>query len=309
MPRAKRTVIEYRNYELPPDFPIIVLTGDEWRISRVRSNRLHFHNCLEVGLCHSHNGMIEFEREPHPFSAGDVTCIARNVPHTTYSGEGGESVWSYLFFQPHDLLQGFFKHQLPESAAFQTMLRNCHMILKPEEYPQLRPLVESIVREMTEKPPNYGLCVRALCVALLLHLLRAYDREDTGPAARDMAIAIAPALDFIHQRYMQDFPLDRLAEACHLSPTHFRRLFHELMGVNPLQFLHQVRILESCTLLRATEYSVADIAGRVGYASLSSFNRHFLSLMGLTPTQWRGSAEETRRATILEFSGWMQAEP
>ena len=51
MSRPPRTVIEYRNYELPADFPIQMLSGENWRISDVPSGVLHFHNCLEIGLC------------------------------------------------------------------------------------------------------------------------------------------------------------------------------------------------------------------------------------------------------------------
>ena len=52
MGRKSRTVIEYRSYALPVSFPLMVLTGDSWHISDIPSKRLHFHNCLEIGMCH-----------------------------------------------------------------------------------------------------------------------------------------------------------------------------------------------------------------------------------------------------------------
>ncbi|MCR4756979.1 MAG: AraC family transcriptional regulator, partial [Butyrivibrio sp.] len=64
MSKPKKTVIEYRNYELPLNFPILLLTGDRWHISDVKSGKLHFHNCLEIGICHSDSGMIEFDNDP-----------------------------------------------------------------------------------------------------------------------------------------------------------------------------------------------------------------------------------------------------
>jgi len=42
MPRPKRAVLEYRNYELPAGFPLIVLTGSEWIISATPSSHLLF---------------------------------------------------------------------------------------------------------------------------------------------------------------------------------------------------------------------------------------------------------------------------
>ncbi len=61
MSRPPRTVIEYRNYELPADFPIQMLSGENWRISDVPSGVLHFHNCLEIGLCESDGGFLGFQ--------------------------------------------------------------------------------------------------------------------------------------------------------------------------------------------------------------------------------------------------------
>ena len=61
MPLKKpKPVVEYRNYYLPSSFPVLLLTGSNWTISDIRSENLHFHNCLEIGICHSHDGTLEF---------------------------------------------------------------------------------------------------------------------------------------------------------------------------------------------------------------------------------------------------------
>ena len=96
MSRPPRTVIEYRNYELPADFPIQMLSGENWRISDVPSGVLHFHNCLEIGLCESDGGFLGFRGEQRAFRAGDVTIISGDVPHTTWSDPGTASIVLYL---------------------------------------------------------------------------------------------------------------------------------------------------------------------------------------------------------------------
>ena len=57
----KKTVIEYRQYDLSPDFPVLLLTGSRWRISDKVSEHLHFHNCLEIGICHADSGTMIFD--------------------------------------------------------------------------------------------------------------------------------------------------------------------------------------------------------------------------------------------------------
>ena len=96
MAKQKNIITEFRNYPLRVEFPILLLTGNQWWISDVPSANLHFHNCLEIGLCHEGEGTLIIQKESRHFSAGDITIIARNIPHTTYSAPGtqrdGESI-------------------------------------------------------------------------------------------------------------------------------------------------------------------------------------------------------------------------
>jgi hypothetical protein len=108
MGRHSKTVIEYRSYEFPPHFPLRVIAGEEWRISDVPSGVLHFHNCLEIGICESDSGKMNFSGKVVPFKAGDITFVAGDVPHTTWSDPGCASKWSYIFTDAEELLRPFF---------------------------------------------------------------------------------------------------------------------------------------------------------------------------------------------------------
>ena len=306
MAKPSRTVIEYRNYELQPEFPILMLAGNRWHISDVKSGRLHFHNCLEVGICHTDSGIMEFYGSPRSFSAGDVTCIARNVPHTTYSNPGQASLWTYLFFSPQELLRSYFQDMLPAGGLYTGMLQDCNMILSSNEYPEIYQLAMMIKRDMEEKPMYYQISVRGLCLSLLMAFLRIYAQTTKKPEEKKSGdtLPIAPALDYIHANYMYDFPMEYLADLCHISPTHFRRIFHFIMQQSPLKFIHATRIMESCTLLRSTEESIAAISEQVGYGSVSSYNRHFIQNMGCAPNQFRRSVSPIANPSILEYTGW-----
>ncbi len=307
MARPKRTVLEYRSYELPLDFPILALTGDGWHISPVPAKHLHFHNCLEIGLCHSGGGTLILEQEEVHFSAGNVTCIARNIPHTTWSDAGTKSLWSYLFLDPEALLgqQALTAMGLMDVQSF---LSDCHLLLTGDGHDWCRKLFMKIIQEIQTTPPCHQVAVRSLCAELLVELLRIYTVSDTEHVRDSYIHAISPALDYIHEHYMETIDGETLASVCHLSQTHFRRVFKEQIGTPPLDFLHQTRILKSCSLLRSSEMTIAEIASRVGYNSLCSFNRHFIESMGVTPSMWRKSSGENLRPSLLTFTGWQQAE-
>ena len=336
MAKQKGTVTEYRSYYLPMHFPVLLLSGDYWKISDIPSGRLHFHNCLEIGVCHSDSGTIEFFGEPLAFQAGDVTVIPKNIPHTTYSTPGTESHWSYIYFDPYEL----FKNILPATwinydlSITSGTSRNFVPILSREKYPQVYSLVLAIIRELEEQRPSYQLSAKGLLLSLYIELYRIESSEkalgttvplkSTGsgsdspgsPAEQDEekenALVIAPALNYIEANYNNQFTIEYLAELCHWSPTHFRRVFHDIMGTSPLDFINNTRIAKACNLLRSTEDSILDISENVGFHSVSSFNRCFIKIMQMSPRDYRKQMQRSDKRmenqSIMEYAGWLYPE-
>lgn len=308
MARPRSTVMEYRSYELPVEFPLIILSGEEWRISPVPSSRLHFHNCFEIGLCLSDGGTVQVGGDEMPFEAGTVVCMARNTPHTMWSSPDETSLWAYLYLDPEALLGRDFINKLHNPHTFDSMLSDCGLVLSRAEHGWAETIIRSIMQELTEKRLDYKTFVQSMCQAFFIRLLRLYAISADQRAGGRENTSIFAALNYIHTHYMQTFPLDMLASICHLSPVHFRRLFRAQMNMTPLAYLHSVRVLKSCTLLRSSEESVAVIAGRVGYTSLSCYNRHFLALIGCTPSAWRKQPDDAVRRSLVSYTGWQRAE-
>lgn len=312
MSRHKKTIIEYRHYSLALQFPVLLLSGERWRISDIKSGRLHFHNCLEIGICHSDSGIMEFENNKIPFQEGDVTCVPRHLPHTTYSSPGTNSLWSYIFVDPQEL----FRDLLNVSSNFESPISNFHKfryIMNKNEYPRVYHLVCAIVEELKSQKSNYQTSVKGLMLSLYVELLRiqtTYNLQKDANFKSENMIIISKALDYIHENYMTPVTIEGLADMCHLSVSHFRKIFHEIMGSAPLDFLNSTRIDEACRLLRTTESSILSVSEQVGFHSISSFNRCFIKFLGVPPRVWRKQnlalEEKSPIASILEFTGWVR---
>ena len=304
MSRRPRTVIECRDYALPPEFPLIVLTGDMWRISDIRSPVLHFHNNAEIGVCHSDSGILEFQDASYPFKAGDVTFIAGGVPHTTYSSPDTASKWSYLMVDAIRIIDPLAAvMEIPSAELYKDLRYNSRLVISQEEDPVLSILAMEIVREMQEQRTNYRHCVRGLLDALFDKLSRYTPESSTTQS--DRLFPIAPALRYIENHYMESFRIDELAAQCKMSASYFRRVFTETMGLGPLEYLNQTRIMRACTMLQNTDFSILEICERVGFCSLSSFNRHFSAIMGQPPTGWRHHVNADRPLNLQRYTGWM----
>lgn len=318
MARAKNSVAEYRSYYLPFDFPVLLLTGEHWKISNVPSKNLHFHNCLEIGICHSESGYMEFIGRNNPlyFMEGDITCVPRNIPHTTYSSPGTESRWSYLFIDPQELFKNVAPNLVHSFDLSLSAYKEYHHILSRDKYPHIYELTISVIREIEEQKPHYKASAMGLLLSLCIELHRAQSEggnEHTATSNTPQnAMVISPVLDYIEDHYAEQFDMDSLADICRLSPTHFRRLFNSIMGASPLEFLNNTRIAKACNLLRSTEYSILNISEMVGFRSVSSFNRHFMDIMQTTPRSYRNETlmvkESQEKMSIVEYTGWTYPE-
>ncbi|MCD7738104.1 MAG: AraC family ligand binding domain-containing protein, partial [Lachnospiraceae bacterium] len=168
MPKTKH-ITEYRTYSLDPRFPmLLLLDGKQWEISDVPSDRLHFHNCMEIGVCRKGSGYMKFRGEKLRFHEGDVTVIPENIPHTTCSDPGTSSYWSYLMFNPW----GFFKGILPITNRDYNLstlpLESFRFILRQSDNPKILSLALSAVQELTEKHTGYDVSAKGLLLALYM---------------------------------------------------------------------------------------------------------------------------------------------
>ena len=310
MARTKRDVVEYRIYDLPVDLPVLTLSGDQWRISDTPSSRLHFHNCLEIGFCHSDSGYIRFEDEVVPFAKGDVFLIPRHVPHTTCSAKGCRSLWSYLYVDLDTLSRTVLdaaRSAVGQSVQWPSRYLKYSQSQQAARIPFLaRCMMDEALHLQAESPQ----LLRVYAMAMNMELSRFFSSGAYPKSKPSKLFPLKPALEYILDHYMEPCNTETLASMCHLSQTHFRRLFLSCMDATPLQFVISTRIYQACILLANTNDPVLTIAQAVGMPSASSFNRNFQQLMGMSPRQYRASldqaGENTRRSgEVLAYKGWM----
>jgi AraC-like DNA-binding protein len=97
------------------------------------------------------------------------------------------------------------------------------------------------------------------------------------------------ARDLADRRYAEPLTVDDLAAAAHLSKAHFSREFKRAFGESPYSYLLTRRLERAASLLRSTDWTVADICVAVGLTSVGSFTSSFTAAYGRTPTSYRAS--------------------
>src|SRR5262249_17216326 len=91
------------------------------------------------------------------------------------------------------------------------------------------------------------------------------------------------------QRRLNDSPDFReLAAAAYMSPYHFHRLFHAMVGESPRELARRLRLERAADRLRRTAWPVIRIAREAGYQTGDGFARSFRSEYEVSPTAFRG---------------------
>ena len=106
---------------------------------------------------------------------------------------------------------------------------------------------------------------------------------------------IMPAIDLVHADLGFRVPLAAAAKKCGLSPSWFRRLFRENIGITFARFERRARLAEAARMLLGTNRSVESVAAETGFADGSHFIVAFSKHYGCTPDEFRTLSRQTAR--------------
>ena len=313
MSRKKKPRMEYRYYEVPEKCPVLALLGEKWvQNYGYQIDYLHFHNMMEIGVCYYGEGTIVLGDKEIPYDGGAFTVVPKNFPHTTNSKENSLCSWAWLFIDVEGFITKLYKDNSRMAQKLISRINQRAHYSKNEDRPEVAELIKLIIKCMDEKEEFYLEEVKGLTRALLMQIARWNEKDETqekNAILDDASIAlILPALNYIRKNFHESIRIEELADVCHISETHLRRIFQESMRMPPVEYINWVRIRAACKELRKTNASVSDIALHCGFTTISTFNRNFRKILGVSPQQWRRAPEHYEQ-NLLKFDiktqeGW-----
>lgn len=81
--------------------------------------------------------------------------------------------------------------------------------------------------------------------------------------------------------------LKGMSEALGYNPAYISRYFAKIVGIPFYAYVQSVKTDRACYLLTNTKDSILSIAIQCGFTTLSSFNRTFRMVKGMTPREYR----------------------
>lgn len=308
MPKKKKKPAEFHFYEIPQDESVLALTGSKWiQVYGENIHNMHFHNLLEIGYCHYGDGDLVIEDDTYRFDAGMISCIPANYLHVTRSDANVRAFWEYIYISPEDIVRQWGK-STQETRQIMDAVGRKSFFVKVEECPAIAALIRAIFVEMQHRSAHYRECVRGMAYALLFEIARFNDMGEEQSAGKSISLQLGSAIEYVDKNYPNNFKISDLANECHMSETHFRRIFQEKMNMTPVEYVNFVRVRKACELIDKTDISMEDVAEKVGFVTPSTFNRNFRRIIGTSPYQWK-KRPDNHEGRLLDYKisalkGW-----
>ncbi len=98
---------------------------------------------------------------------------------------------------------------------------------------------------------------------------------------------ISEIVDYVTENFASPFSMAEVAEKFGMSEPRFSRYFRKATGNTFTDFVNRIRINKASQLLLETEQYISTICYNVGFNNVANFNRRFMEVRGMTPSEFR----------------------
>lgn len=277
-------------------FSKIVSGAQAWRVRRSVYCQPFYCAILEGGSRLSVSGKPEITLQ-----AGDFVLIPAAYDFTMMSLQpmaDGEADTLPVEARPRDirvgtqdvpadvqLLVGHCTFGSPDAALLVSLLPQ---LIHVRGERRLATLVELVTEEARGQRPARDVILAHLLEVLFIEALRCTATQ-TAPAGLLRGLGderLAVAIRQMHEHPDQPWTVAQLAREAALSRSTFFERFKQALGMAPMAYLLTWRMALAKKLLRGRDDSIAEIAQRIGYSSVSAFSVAFTRYTGHTPARY-----------------------
>lgn len=257
--------------------------------------RWHAHEEYELHLVVETRGKAFVGDYIGDFKAGDLFMTGPNLPHNWIT----DQVWSEPVAIRDMLIQ--FSHESVEKLAegFPEFSQVLRMLQLAQSGIYFEGFNSTFARGHMESIRDNTGAERILAFVRFLVRLHEHAEKKTlsvtnliQPEGGSKQARIAAVVDHITKNFYEGFSVSQAAKMANMTGITFSRNFQSVTGHSFVDFLNRIRIGQACGMLYASDNQITSIAQEVGFRNLANFNRHFLKLRGMTPSEYRETARK-----------------
>ena len=257
--------------------------------------RWHAHEEYELHLVVETRGKAFVGDYIGDFKAGDLFMTGPNLPHNWIT----DQVWSKPVAIRDMLIQ--FSHESVEKLAegFPEFSQVLKLLQLAQSGIYFEGFNSTFARGHMESIRDNKGAERILAFVRFLVRLNEHAEKKTlsitkliQPEGGSKQARIALVVDHVNKHFFDGFTVAQAAEMANMTEITFSRNFQAVTGHSFVDFLNRIRIGQACGMLYASDDQITSIAQEAGFKNLANFNRHFLKVRGMTPSEYRETARK-----------------
>lgn len=231
----------------------------------------HLHNTMEIVLVTEGTLRMTVSKKEYDIPEGYGICVlpfethlfSSATPNRCHILEFSKDFVGYFF----ELVKGkaLTNHLFPISEA--------SMLLSETLLPSVSNMVDYI-------------CAEAVLAPLCYDVLHGCSFEEVRQPLDDTVVDV---LKYIDEHFYEEISLERTARAVGVHPVTISKMFARHAGLGFQDYLQYRRCEHAAFLIRTTDMTFSEIAYESGFGSIRSFNRSFLNVRKMTPTQYKNT--------------------
>ncbi|MFH1806043.1 MAG: AraC family transcriptional regulator [Pseudomonadota bacterium] len=183
------------------------------------------------------------------------------------------------------LLIGYCHFGAPDAELLVSLLPDFFVVRKERRLENLAKLVRE--EALADRPARSVVLDHLLQVLLIETLRSAGETSDSKGLVKGLSDPkLARALRHIHEAPQTPWTVADLARAAGMSRSAFFTKFNRKLGLAPMEYILNWRMTLAKSMLRHRQYTIAEIAEKVGYGSTSAFSVAFSRKVGQPPARF-----------------------
>lgn len=256
---------------------------------------LHWHDDFELIYCTDGKIQVTLWGQAYTLCAKDLIVILPHAVHSIEQADPEGGKYFNIMFHP-SLFKGseddlcYDKYVLPFLAGEKSME---YFYPAGSSFNQtVTPCILSMLEHRESSYSTHELLVKS-SLFLLLHYINQYSTAATNDNSysRLSYSRLKNALYYVQKFYDHEISIQKAAEQCGFSESHFMKLFKEFTGMSFNTYLVNYRLDLAAKQLSETNLKVIDIAENCGFHNHSYFTRAFQNKYRKTPLAYRKAAQ------------------
>ena len=248
---------------------------------------LHSHSShVEISVIYRGESEYLINEQRQTIKAGDILIYNSNVAHDELSSQELQ-VGSYFFAIGNLSITGLRPNALiPDDIV--------PVFRAGADFDRITALCERMLADI-DREDEWSTIITGFSTMALLEIIWRVIHKSAPVTEPDSEFFLGQRIkNYVDQHYKEDVSLRSVSDALHLSESYVSHTFKDMMGYSPMQYVTRRRIGEAQTLLIATDLTISEIAGIVGYDSQSHFNQRFSQYVSISPGQFRKNYKDKK---------------